>query len=79
MNEEKRQEGNADTNLSVHYFNAKNGYWEPAIEQFVIAVNMQNNNLLNTISLKFPKPINVNFSTYFAKVISEFQKFWAQS
>jgi len=46
-------EGYASAAASVHYFNAKAGYWEPAIEQFKLVCKLTQRGKTNTTSLTF--------------------------
>ena len=52
--------------ISVNYFNAQAGYYEPAIDTFEMEYQVNTNGLSNETKINIPYPINVNVTLDFA-------------
>lgn len=79
QNEEEQSKGALDTQLSVHYFNKKKGYWEPAVERFSVAVEFGKVEKVSSNSVKLLEPLNINVSINLGSVVHDLLKLWEKS
>lgn len=76
VGEATKMKGEAETSVCMNYFNAPVGFWEPAIEKFLISVKLFGNGKAFKQAIEIVDPLNINISVGLAGVLANFGKLW---
>ena len=76
---QNQSDGQLDTMISAHYFNADKSHWEPIIERFMFIFHMKQVKKKTIQIIQILEPLNINFSIYLSGVVHDFIKLWEKS